>query len=198
MATPGLKVTGKELQAAAGRQLATFDLTGTYSSRDTIRIIVSGLSNPAAGWLGIGLANRDAPSVVDDDLLGWVGIVGDKHGNQGSGGLHEQGFRKKNVDFPKDFWKPGAENDLELVINCKDGQAALFVNGVRAAIGPIRQGGFPETPNRLALVFSNIEGARVESVSFENLGPCDLQDIGPAVRASRSHLESIPAQPPAS
>jgi hypothetical protein len=74
----------------------------------------------------------------------------------------------------------------------------LFVNGVRAAISPIRQGGFPETPKRLALFFSNIEGAKLEAVSFENLGPRDLQDIGPAVRASRSHLESIPTTPPAS
>jgi serine/threonine protein kinase len=194
-ATPGLKFTGKELQADGGRQLATFDITGTFAPTDTIRIVISGLKNPTPGWFGVGLTDRDAPGVIDDDLAGWVHVPGDKAGTPGSGNLHEQGFRKKNIGPAKTFWKSGGGNDLELVLNCKDGQAAFFVNGVRAAIASLKPGGFPHPPNRLALVFANIPGTKLRAIRFENLGPCALQDVGPSVRASRSHLESI--QPPA-
>jgi len=193
--TPGLKFTDQGLQADAGRQLATFDISGAYAPEDTIRISVLGLTNPHGGWFGIGLSDRTAPGVIEEDLTGWVQISGDHHGAPGSGALHELGSRKKNIGFPKDFWQIGSRNDLEIVLNCKTGDAALFINGVRAVIGALKTGGFPTPPSQLALVFSNIQGASVARVSFENLGVLDLQDVGPATKADRDFLMNLPAPP---
>lgn len=184
-ATPGLQCTGRELRAEGGRQLATFDLTGAAVPSDTIRLVVSGLKNPTPGWFGIGFTDREAPAVSDDDLAGWVHVSGDKAGVPGSGSLHEQGFRKKNTGFDRSFWKTGEDNDLELVLSGKDGRAALFVNGVRAALVTFKEGGFADPPRRLALVFANIPGASLREIRLENLGPVDLQDIGPSIRARR-------------
>ena len=195
-ATPGLKLTGKSLNAEAGRQLASFDLSQAFTSKDTVRIIISGLKNPNSGWFGFGLCRRPAPAITDDDLVAWVGITGDHNGNPGSGSIHEAGFRNKNVGFPKDYWKAEAGNDLELVINCAKGDAALFINGVRAAIGDLRTDGFTEPLSQLALVFQNIPGTTVEQVSFENLGTVDLLDIGPIKRASRDFLQNLPGASP--
>jgi len=144
-ATPGLQFTDENLKAEGGRQLATFDIRGTYAPGDTIRITVSGLINPTPGWFGIGLSDRVAPALIDEDLTGWVGITGDKNGSPGSGTLHELGFRKTNIGFPKDFWRIGSRNDVELVLNCKTGEAALFVNGVRVVIGKLKADGFPDS-----------------------------------------------------
>lgn len=138
----------------------------------------------------------DAPGLTEEDLVSWIEISGDAHPNAGGGNAFEQGLRKKRAGFLKDYWKTGQENDLELVLNCKDGQLAFFVNGVRALISPMKDGGFPEPPKRLVLFFRNVAGTKIEGVSFENLGPCDLLDITPVKRASRSHLESIPPPPP--
>jgi hypothetical protein len=95
----------------------------------------------------------------------------------------------------KDFWKTENGNDIELVVNCQNGQGAVFVNGVRAVMGPLKDGGFPDPPAHLLLFFQNVGGTTVEGISFENLGPTDLLDIGPANKASRSFLMSIPEAP---
>jgi len=194
-ATPGLTFDGKALTTAQGRQQASLDISGTYAPSDTIRIIVSGLTNPASSWFGVGLSDRPAPSVSDYDLLAWVGINGDKNSTPGAGKIHEQGFSKRNIDLVKDFWKTDAGNDIELVFNCQNGQGAVFVNGVRAVMGPLKDGGFPNPPTQLVLFFQNITGTTIKGISFENLGPTDLLDIGPANKASRSFLMNLPEAP---
>ena len=195
IATPGLTFDGKTLTAAEGRQIASFDLSGTYVPADTIRIIISGLKNPTSTWFGFGLSHRPAPSANDGDLIAWVGMNGDKNSSPGSGKIHEQGFGKRNIDLVKDFWKTDKGNDIELVVNCQNGQGAVFVNGVRAVMGPLKDGGFPDPPTHLLLFFQNVGGTTVEGISIENLGPTDLLDIGPANKASRSFLMSIPEAP---
>jgi len=179
VATPGLNLTPAGVTTPKpGFQAVALDVSGSFTRSDTVRILARGVVNPNEGWVALGFAPR-ASGLKPEDLLAWVDIHGDKNAWVGLGGIHQLGLGARNIRVPLGDWKAGQPNDFELILNCRRGEAAFYLNGRKKCSGIIFQGGMAEVPSHLVLAFNNIVSVSVREIVFEYLGSAEVRDVPP-------------------